>query len=103
MIVREWGGWTKRDRAEDYPEHFRTRVAPELKRLSGFLNAELCRRATNDRVEYVVLSRWRSLDAIRAFAGDDIGRAVVEPGGVAALDGFDERVRHYEEVETVTP
>jgi heme-degrading monooxygenase HmoA len=103
MIVREWRGWTERDNAEDYPEHFRSRVAPELKALSGFLSAELCRRVTGDSVEFVVLSRWRSLDAIRAFAGDDIGRAVVEPGAIAALEGFDESVRHYEEIDTVLP
>ena len=39
------------------------------------------------------------MDAIRAFAGVDVEKAVVEPGAVAALIDFDGRVRHYEVVE----
>ena len=52
-------------------------------------------------VEFLVLTRWESLDAIRAFAGDDIGRAVVEPGAVSALVEYDPRVQHYDVLETV--
>jgi Ethanolamine utilization protein EutJ (predicted chaperonin) len=39
------------------------------------------------------------MDAIRAFAGMDVEKAVVEPGAVAALMEFDSRVRHYDVVE----
>jgi len=48
-----------------------------------------------------VLTRWRSMDAIRAFAGKDVEQAVVEPAAVAALIEFDSRVRHYGVVEDV--
>jgi hypothetical protein len=41
------------------------------------------------------------MDAIRAFAGMDVEKAVVEPDAVAALIEFDSRVRHYEVVEDV--
>ncbi|HTZ36419.1 MAG TPA: antibiotic biosynthesis monooxygenase [Stellaceae bacterium] len=99
MIVREWRGWASREHAAAYPEHFRTVVLPELRALAGFVGATLARRDDGARVEYLVLTRWRSLDAIRAFAGGDIGRAVVEPGAAAALVAFDETVRHYEAVE----
>jgi hypothetical protein len=43
------------------------------------------------------------MDAIWAFAGDDVEKAVVEPGAVAALIDFDASVRHYEVVEDVQP
>ena len=46
--------------------------------------------------------RWRSLNAIRAFAGTDIEKAVVEPDAVAALIEFDTTVRHYEILEEIT-
>jgi hypothetical protein len=39
------------------------------------------------------------MDAIRAFARGDVGRAVVEPGAVAALVDFDDRIQHYEVIE----
>jgi hypothetical protein len=38
------------------------------------------------------------MDAIRAFAGDDLARAVVEPEAAAVLTRFDQEVRHYEVV-----
>jgi hypothetical protein len=43
------------------------------------------RRELDDKVEFLVLTRWQSLAAIRAFAGADIEKAVVEPNAVAAL------------------
>ena len=70
--------------------HFRDRVLPELRRVPGFAGASLARRALGDRVEFLVLTRWYSMDAIRGFAGDDPARAVVEPGAVAALIDFDQ-------------
>jgi hypothetical protein len=36
------------------------------------------------------------MEAIRAFAGDEPERAVVEPGARAVLAFFDSTVRHYE-------
>lgn len=102
MIVREWRGRAKLDRAEAYPKHFRESVAPGLKTIPGFLGAELCRRLAGDRIEFLVVSRWRSMEAIRAFAGLDAGKAVVEPGAMAALEEYDDFVRHYETLETLS-
>lgn len=101
MIIREWRGRADLSRADAYPEHFRDAVVPELRGLAGFVGAHLARRVTGGRLEFVVLTRWRSLDAVRAFAGSDIEKAVVEPGAVAALTDFDAHVRHYEVIETV--
>jgi heme-degrading monooxygenase HmoA len=103
MIIREWRGRAPRARAGEYPNHFRTRVVPELRGVPGFLGATLSKRVEGDLVEFVVLTRWESLDAVRAFAGADLDRAVVEPGAVAALSDYDQTVRHYEVVEDVTP
>ena len=99
MIIREWRGRAQAERAEAYPQHFRQHVLPELHRLSGFLGADLCRRPRGPQIEFLVLTRWRSMDAIQAFAGTDVGRAVVEPGAVAALTDFDAEVSHYEVIE----
>lgn len=103
MIVREWRGRANKSRAEAYPTHFRGRVVAELRGVPGFLGADLLRRDLGDAVEFTVLTRWASMDAVRAFAGDDPGRAVVEPGAVAALDSFDERVAHHDILESVAP
>lgn len=101
MIIREWRGRAARSNAEAYPAHFQNHVAPELKRVQGFLGAHLSQRDLNDEIEFVVLTRWTSMEAIRAFAGADVGKAVVEPGAVAALASYDDRVQHYEVVAEV--
>jgi heme-degrading monooxygenase HmoA len=103
VIIREWRGRASPARAEAYPEHFRRAVLSELRGIPGFLGATLSRRDDAGRVEYVVLTQWQSLDAIRAFAGDEIGKAVVEPGAVAALLDFDDFVWHYDAVEEAGP
>ena len=101
MIIREWRGRAASDNTDAYPMHFRTNVLPELQEMPGFLGADLSRRQHGGLVEFLVLTRWESLDAIKAFAGDDIGRAVVEPGAIAALVEYDARVQHYDALETV--
>jgi heme-degrading monooxygenase HmoA len=101
MIIREWRGRAERVRAEEYPGHFRNAVVPDLRRVPGFLGASLSKRQDGERVEFVVHSRWSSMDSIRAFAGSDPDRAVVEPGAVAALADYDQTVRHYEVLEEV--
>jgi heme-degrading monooxygenase HmoA len=101
MIIREWRGCASSSQADAYPKHFREKVIPELRHVSGFAGAQLARRQLGDKIEFLVLTRWRSMDAIRAFAGIDVETAVVEPGAVAALIEFDSRVRHYDVVEDV--
>lgn len=71
--------------------------------MQGFLGAHLGERLIDGKIEFLVLTRWQSLEAIEAFAGADIGRAVVEPGAMAALTDFDLLVRHYEVLEEVEP
>jgi len=99
MIIREWRGRAAPSTADAYPTHFRTSVLPELLDLPGFLGAHLAKRQFENKIEFLVLTRWLSIDAIRAFAGSDISKAVVEPGAVAALLDFDTSVQHYEVIE----
>ncbi len=103
MIIREWRGRASPSRVEAYPKHFRDTVVPELRLVAGFVGAHLSRRQLDDKVEFLVLTRWESMNAIRAFAGENIDEAVVEPGAVAALIEFDAGVRHYEIIEDVLP
>jgi heme-degrading monooxygenase HmoA len=40
----------------------------------------MLRRDQGDRTEFITLSLWDSLDAIRTFAGEDIGLFVMKRG-----------------------
>jgi heme-degrading monooxygenase HmoA len=99
MIVRAWRGRASPSNPRAYVEHFERNVLPALKSVEGFVAASLLRRDRSDEIEFLVLTKWASMDAIRAFAGDDVTRAVVEPEAVAALISFDATVQHYEVVK----
>ncbi len=101
MIIREWRGRAAKSNPDAYPYHFRSTVVSELRKLPGFLGARLCRRDLGGTIEFLVLTQWQSMDAIRAFAGNDAGKAIVEPDGVAALAEFDDHVQHYETIEDI--
>ena len=70
--------------------------------MPGFLSAVLSERTEGNVVEYLVLTRWTSLSAVQAFAGQNPQKAVVEPGAIAALSDYDREVRHYEVIEAVS-
>jgi heme-degrading monooxygenase HmoA len=76
-------------------------VLPTLDQIPGFLGAMLMQREDSGEIEYTVLTRWVSLDAVRKFAGADIEQAVVEPEAAAALISYDKRVKHCEILEKV--
>ena len=103
MIVRTWRGKAAKDRSQAYEHHFDRNVLPGLGKVKGFLGAMLLRRETEDGTELLVVTRWESLDAVKAFAGEDYERAVVEPEAAAALVSFDATVTHYETVREAHP
>jgi len=56
----------------------------------------LLRHRGMEEIEFLVLTLWESMDAIRGFAGDQPELAVVEPEARAALVRFESMVAHYE-------
>jgi heme-degrading monooxygenase HmoA len=98
MISRVWHGWARPENADAYEELLRTRVFPAIAELEGSRGAFLLRRDTVDEVEFVTITRFESLDAVRAFAGDDVEASVVLPEAEALLSRFDRRSVHYETV-----
>jgi heme-degrading monooxygenase HmoA len=56
------------------------------------------RRTEGDLAHFVFVSLWDSLDAIRAFAGDDVEKARYYPEDADYLLELEPRVTHYEVV-----
>ena len=99
MISRHWRGLARRDRADDYVEHLRRETLPALKELRGFVDASVLSREVAEGVEFVVVTRWTSMDAIASFAGPDPEVAVVPPKAAEMMVEFDRRARHFEVLE----
>jgi heme-degrading monooxygenase HmoA len=98
MIVREWRARASRESASLYARHFSDAVLPVLRAVEGFVAATLLSRAMDGHMEFVVLTRWDSLDCIRGFAGPEIDKAVVDPAAAAGLLSYDLTVQHYDVV-----
>jgi heme-degrading monooxygenase HmoA len=94
-VARSWSARATPEGARAYVSYFRNSLAPALSRLAGYLGASILERPSGELIELTVITRWRSLDAIRGFAGHDHERAVVEPEARAVLVSFDDRVEHH--------
>jgi heme-degrading monooxygenase HmoA len=99
MVARLWKGRARPELAEAYQRHVTTSVFPPLQQLHGYIGARVMRRSAGSLVEFLVITEWTSVNAIRAFAGDVIERAVVEPAAREVLVDFDTHVEHFEVVE----
>ena len=98
MICRIWYGWTSRANADAYERLLRSEIFRGIadRALPGYHGIELLRRSGGDLEEFVTMMWFDSLDAVRAFAGDDYEVAVVPAAARALLDHFDARSAHYE-------
>lgn len=59
----------------------------------------ILRRTLPEGVEYLVVTEWANLEAIRQFAGDKVECAVVPPVVREMMLEYDHIVRHYEIIE----
>jgi heme-degrading monooxygenase HmoA len=98
MIARSWTGATRADDADAYLEYLHATGLSEYRATPGNRGVLALRRIAEGRAEFLLITLWDSEDAIRRFAGDDIGRAVFYPEDARYLVARDERVRHYDVV-----
>lgn len=101
MIARIWRGWTSPANADAYEKVVRGEVIPgiEARRIPGFRHIDLMRRRDGAEVEFVTIMWFDSIEAIKAFVGEDHEVAHVPPAARAVLSRFDERVAHYSVID----
>ena len=96
MILRTWSARAAEDGAARYCDYFENTLLPQLQALPGFVSAVLATRPLGALVEITAHTIWADLDAIRAFAGDDVTTAKVESEALAMLSDPDLAVVHRE-------
>jgi antibiotic biosynthesis monooxygenase (ABM) superfamily enzyme len=92
MIARIWRGWAPQATAENYQRHYESEVTDHLRAVTGFCGARLLRREDGQEVMFTSITCFASLDAVRAFAGNDYEHAVVAETARQALSRWDEQV-----------
>jgi heme-degrading monooxygenase HmoA len=98
VISRIWHGWTRPEDADAYETFLREEMLPSIDEVPGYRGATLLRRDLDGEIEFVTITRFESLDAVREFAGENVEQAVVRPEAQRLLKRYDSRSLHYETV-----
>ena len=96
MIARVWRGWTAVADADEYAEYLLATGMRQARETPGNGGAYFLRRIDGERAEFITVIFWETLEAVRAFAGDDIERAVFFPEDERYLVERELTVTHYE-------
>src|SRR5207248_7174824 len=94
MILRVWRGYTVPQDADAYEAMLRETILPDIHRVAGYRGAYLGRRNADQEVEFLTLTLWESMDAVRAFSHD--GTAVIHDTARPLLIRFDQFSVHYD-------
>jgi antibiotic biosynthesis monooxygenase (ABM) superfamily enzyme len=97
-ITRIWHGFTNPENADAYERLLKEEIFVGIaeRHIPGYRGIQLLRRELDDEVEFITIMQFDSLEAVRAFAGDDYEVAVVPPKARRLLKRFDERSQHYQ-------
>jgi|HubBroStandDraft_6_1064221.scaffolds.fasta_scaffold15919_4 hypothetical protein len=98
MITRIWHGWTTPANAPVYENLLRSEIFTGIaaRRIEGYRGISLCKRDSGEEAEFVTIMWFDSINAVRAFAGENYEVAVVPPEARAVLSRFDSVSQHYD-------
>ena len=102
MIARTWTGAVHTTDADEYADYIGETGFREYGETPGNRGAWLLRRDDRGTTEFITLSLWDSVEAIHAFAGDDIEAAVLYPEDERYLIDGASTIAHYEVVDHIT-
>ena len=95
-IVRVWSGVVRTQDREEYVDYVERTGMEAYRSTPGNVDAWLLTRDLGaGHSEITTVSRWESMAAVIAFAGDDPERAVYYPEDDRYLVERESRVRHY--------
>jgi heme-degrading monooxygenase HmoA len=102
MIVRSWRGTTKSSDADEYFEYLLHTGVKFYQTTPGNLGVFVLKRDLEAKTEFLLLSLWESMEAVKRFAGPEPQRAVFYPEDEAFLVDYETTVDHYEVLHTPT-
>jgi len=98
MVARIWHGSTSFENADKYEKFLKTEFTPaiEKKNIPGYRKFQLLRKDEADEIAFVTIMWFDTLEQIKAFAGEDYGKAVVHLTAHALLKKYDSHSQHFE-------
>ena len=97
-IARIWRGRTLASKADEYAGYLDANGIAKIRATAGNRGVTVLRRTDGDKAEFVVISIWDSIDAVKNFAGADYQKTVILPRDREYLIEVEPEVLHYEMV-----
>ncbi|MEO6525889.1 MAG: hypothetical protein ABIP93_04640 [Gemmatimonadaceae bacterium] len=99
FVARVWRGATRAQDGDRYLAYLCETGLADYARTPGHRSTLTLRHIDGERAEFLLVTIWESMDAVRAFAGADTERAVFYPTDDRYLIERDQCVTHYEVVD----
>ena len=96
MIARTWHGVTQVSKADEYLDYLKRTGVAEYEKTEGNRGVYVLQRVDGDQAHFLLLTLWESEDAIKRFAGSEIGKAKYYPEDEKFLLELEPNVTHYE-------
>ncbi len=96
MLARIWHGVTLAEKADEYLDYLNRTGIPDYRATPGNRGAFVLRRVEGERMHFLTISLWESLESIKSFAGEDYERARYYDEDGKFLLEFEPTVQHYE-------
>ncbi len=97
MIARIWHGVTMTDKADAFFQFIRKTGEQAYLKSPGNRGVQILRRRFDDKAEFLLVSFWDSIEAIKCFAGEDYNKAFYAfPEDREFLIELEPEVRHFE-------
>jgi heme-degrading monooxygenase HmoA len=100
MIARIWHGKTLASKADAYEKYLSEAGVAKMKKVPGNLGVELLRRNQGGTTDFLVVSYWTSLDAVKNYAGSDYAKVRSLDRDREFLVDPETEVVHYEVVRS---
>jgi heme-degrading monooxygenase HmoA len=98
MVARIWHGRTLTAKADDYERYLQASGVKKILATDGNHGVEVLRHTDGTQTDFIVISYWESIEAVKRFAGADYQRAVILPRDGEYLIDVEPKVVHYEVV-----
>lgn len=99
-IARIWHGRTVASKADAYEKYLNDEGVAKLKKVPGNLGVEVLRRNQGGVSDFIVISYWTSLDAVKNYAGSDYAKVKPLARDREFLMDPEPEVAHYEVVRS---
>jgi hypothetical protein len=99
MIARIWRGWTRSWDADAYARYLVDTAISQCRGAAGNRGAFLLRRGESDRTEFVAITLWDSLAAMRAVTGENGEPPPLSSDDARFLIGGAPVIVHYETID----